>query len=168
MRAALFLNGSVGVGKTTLGRVLARELGGGFLDSDDLGDPARRWVEQIRTTSALLVERVAADLATVPVMVIAKPLRARDWCYFQAHLGRRGIETFCITLTAAPAAILDPGRGRRFDAWERRRTAAMAQEGYGARPFSDAVVATDRAGFTETVAQLEAICRSLLAPGAPP
>jgi len=54
------------------------------------------------------------------------------------------------------ASILDDKRGRRFDDAERARIRAMIAEGYGERSFSDAIIDTDKAGFTETLARLTA------------
>jgi AAA domain len=158
----IFLNGPIGVGKTTLGRALAVRLDGAFIDSDDLGDPEKRWFEQILTTSRALVRAVCAALDDSPVVVIAKPLRARDWGYFRGQFAARGIATSCVTLTADFATIVDPVRGRQFDEREQRRIAVMIAEGYGSRPFSDLMVGTGTADFAASLAALETGCRGLL------
>jgi tRNA A37 threonylcarbamoyladenosine biosynthesis protein TsaE len=38
---AVFLMGTIGAGKTTLGRALARELGGGHVEGDDYQQPSK-------------------------------------------------------------------------------------------------------------------------------
>ena len=66
MRSVIVLNGPIGVGKTTLGRALARELGGAFVDSDDLRDHAKRWVEEVLSLTNALVRAGMAALASRP------------------------------------------------------------------------------------------------------
>ena len=162
MRSVIVLNGPIGVGKTTLGRALAHELGGAFVDSDDLRDPAKRWVEEVLSLTNALVRAGMAALAGRPVLVIAMPLRARDWALLRARFRAEGVAAFCVTLAADEGAILDPARGRAFSAAERCRIAEMIAQGYAARPFSDLVVRTDRAGLAETLGRLLDGCRALL------
>jgi hypothetical protein len=104
-----------------------------------------------------------AALEHVPVLVVAQPLRCQDWLYMKGSFARRGVPAWCVTLAAEPGRILDPGRGRRFSEGERARIVQMVAQGYAARRFSNAVVATDLAGFDATAARLEASCRRLLA-----
>lgn len=163
MAAVVVLSGPIGVGKTTLGRALATALGGAFLDSDDLRDPARSWVQEVRVILDRLVAEGSVLLRHKPVLVIAKPLRARDWAGLRARFAARGIPAFCVTLTASAEAILDAGRARQFSAAEAARMRVMLAEGYGARAFSDWTLRTDAAPFQETAAALVAGCRLLLA-----
>lgn len=159
----IFLNGPIGVGKTVLGRMAAVALGASFIDSDDLGDPAKRWFEQGWSTAHALIDAVLAVLRERPVVFVAKPLRARDWAFFNRRFEARGVVVRCITLTACPESILGPGRGRAFDDEERLRIHEMIAQGYGSRPFSDAIVETDRASLADTADALMTICRGLLA-----
>ncbi len=154
MRSVIILNGPVGVGKTTLGRALARDLGGAFVDSDDVRDPAKRWIEEVLSLADALVRAGMAALASRPVLVIAMPLRARDWALLRARFRAEKVAAFCVTLAADESAILDPARGRLFSAAEQCRIAEMIAQGYAARPFSDLVVRTDRAGLAETLGRL--------------
>jgi len=160
--AIIVLNGPVGAGKTTLGRALATALGGAFLDSDDLRDPAKSWVQEVRVILDRLVAAGQELLQQHPVLVIAKPLRARDWAALRARFQARGIRAFCVTLAARPEAILDATRGRQFSPEEAVRVRAMVAQGYGDRPFSDWTLRTDAAPFAETAAALAAGCRALL------
>lgn len=162
MRSVIVLNGPVGVGKTTLGRALARELGGAFIDGDDLRNPAKRWIDEVLSLADALVRAGMEALASRPVLVVATPLRARDWALLRARFRAEGVAAFCVTLAADEDAILAPGRGRAFGAAERARVAEMIAQGYAARPFSDLVVRTDRAGFAETLDGLRDGCRLLL------
>ncbi|HYD06354.1 MAG TPA: AAA family ATPase, partial [Reyranella sp.] len=56
----IFLSGPVGVGKTVLGRLAAAKLEASFIDSDDLGDPSKRWFEQGLSAANALVTAVKA------------------------------------------------------------------------------------------------------------
>lgn len=159
----IFLNGPIGVGKTVLGHVVAVALGASFIDSDDLGDPTKRWFEQGWSTAHALIAAALAALGERPVVLVAKPLRDRDWTFFKAYLEAEGVAVRCITLAARMESILEPGRGRAFDAAERLRIAEMLAQGYASRPFSDAIVETDRASLADTADGLTTICRGLLA-----
>ena len=159
----IFLNGPIGVGKTVLGRLAAAELGASFIDSDDLGNPAKRWFEQGLSTARALVAAVVAALRNRSVVLVAKPLRARDWAFFKRRFEAEGVAVYCITLAAAADSILAPGRGREFDAAERARIGEMIAQGYASRPFSNAIVETDRASLADTATALVAHCQRLLA-----
>jgi hypothetical protein len=158
----IFLNGPIGVGKTVLGRLAAAELGASFIDSDDFGNPAKRWFEQGLSTSRALVDAVLTTLRERPLVLVARPLRARDWTFFKARFAAEDVSAYCITLAACARAILDPARGRAFDAWEMARIREMVAQGYADRPFSSAIVETDRASLVETAALLVAHCRRLV------
>ncbi len=152
MKTAVFLDGPIGVGKTTLGRAAAARLGATFLDADDFSDPDKRWFEDILTASRAL--RAAILAAPMPLVVLAKPLRQRDWCWFSGHLARAGVTARCIGLTASLPAILAPARGRGFSVREAGRIAAMIDQGYGRRPFRHATLATDAGDLAGTAARL--------------
>ncbi len=168
VRQVIFLNGPIGAGKTTLGRALANDLCAAFLDSDDLRDRSKRWYEETLTLANALVRAGTSALTERPLLVIAMPLRARDWAFFCARFRAQETTTYCVTLAADLDAILDPRRGRAFDAGERARIAEMIAQGYAARPFSDLIVDSGRQGFAETLGTLAADCRSLLAARAVP
>jgi hypothetical protein len=162
MRQVVFLNGPIGAGKTALGRALATALGAAFIDSDDLRDPSKRWFEESLSLANAVAHAGMAALAGRPVLVIAMPLRAREWTFFRARFGAEEIATYCITLAAGFDTVLDPKRGRAFDSGERMRIKEMIEQGYAARSFSDLILATDHEGFAETLAELTASCRRLL------
>jgi hypothetical protein len=162
-RHVIFLNGPIGAGKTVFGRLAAVALGASFIDSDDLGDPSKRWFEQGLSTSRVLVEVAVTALRDRLVVVVARPLRARDWAFFKRRFEAQGVVVHCITLAASADSILGPDRGREFDAEERARIAEMIAQGYASRRFSDAIIETDRTSVAETAATVVAHCRRLLA-----
>ena len=158
----IFLNGPIGVGKTALGRRAAVELGASFIDSDDLGDSSKQWFEQVLSDAKALVGAVMATLGERPVVLVAKPLRARDWTFLKDCFEAQSVTVHCITLTARLDSILSPSRGRAFDAQEQARAAEMIAQGYADRPFSDVIVETDRASLVDTTETVVAACRRLV------
>lgn len=161
--AIVFLNGPVGAGKTTLGRALALRLAerGAFLDGDDYQPTGRPWFASVLTTSRAIVQAGLLVLERHRFAVIAYPLRRREWVFHRCHFSRAGVRTVFVTLQAPYRAIVAPDRGRAFSAAEHGRIATMLAEGYGARPFSDLIVDTDRP-FAETLDELERGVRALL------
>src|SRR3954454_22228357 len=123
MRSVIVLNGPIGVGKTTLGRALARELGGTFVDSDDLRDPAKRWVEEVLSLTNALVRAGMEALAGRPVLVIAMPLRARDWALLRARFHAR----------VRPLSA-SPWRRTRVPSWTRPAVARSARRSGAGSP----------------------------------
>ena len=153
-RHAIFLNGAIGVGKTTLGRGLAERLGGGFVDGDDCSDNSKPWYACIRTTSANIVRAGFALLETHSAVVIAYPLGCSSWIYYRRKFGDAGVRPVFVTLRASYENIVAESRGREFTSWEHARIATMLSEGYDRRAFSDLIFDTDKAGFDETLSDL--------------
>lgn len=100
-RYALFLSGPVGVGKTTLGKGLAKRLGGSFIDGDDLADADRPWYGSIHSTCKAITRDSVSALTQYPFVVIAYPLRCVNWIYFRRRLADVGISPYFITLRAS-------------------------------------------------------------------
>jgi AAA domain len=159
---ALMLTGPIGVGKSTLGRRLADSLAGQFVESDDFRRTGLHWTSSILTTSRHLLSAIVKGAATFDVVVIANPMRHREYCYFAASLERRGIRFAVIGLDAGPDAICRPSRGRVFSGAERARIREMISDGYGQRPFCSAVLRTDVAGLEQTSRALLHIARDLM------
>lgn len=159
---AIFLNGPIGAGKTTLGRALAERLAGGFVDGDDFSDPSRPWYCSILRTSESIVRAGEAMLRDTDVVVIAYPLGCVNWIYFKRKFGDAGVRPIFISLRASYSSIIDPKRGRVFTNKEHDRIRVMIAEGSGARAFSDLVLDTDQADFLATLAELENETRRLI------
>jgi hypothetical protein len=160
---AIFLNGPIEAGKTTLGRALAERLAGGFIDGDDLSDSSQPWYCSILHTSESIVKTGGAMLRDADVVVIAYPLACVNWISFKRKFGDAGVRPIFVSLRASYSAIIDPKRGRAFTDEEHDRIQAMIAEGSGARAFSDLVLDTDKAGFLATLAELESETRRLIA-----
>jgi len=153
-RVAIFLNGPIGAGKSTLGRDLAASLGGGFIDGDDHSDPDRAWYASILRTSRSVLATGLSILETQPCVVIAYPLDRLTWVYYRRRFGDLGVRTVFVSLRASYEAITADDRGRRFSAEEHARIREMIAQGYGERPFSDVIIDTDAQSFEGTVALL--------------
>jgi len=163
MPSIIFINGPIGVGKTTLGRGVAEKLGGIFIDSDDIRDPLKTWLAEILSGSRRLVQACTTALFDTSLVIVAMPLRKREWIFLRAMLQTENITVFCITLAASRDSILAENRGRIFSSDERDRIEEMLFQGYAKRPFSDLIIRTDKLSFTDTLKELERACRTLLA-----
>ena len=161
---AIFLNGPIGAGKTTLGRGLAERLGAGFIDGDDHSDHSKPWYACIRTTSARIVQVGFEMLATHTAVVIAYPLGCSSWIYYRRKFGDAGVKPLFVTLRASYENIVAASRGRQFTPWEHERIATMLREGYDARSFSDLIFDTDKSGFDDTLARLTQEVTALIPP----
>lgn len=145
--AIVAFDGPVGVGKSTLGRAVSQRLGIGFVDGDACSEPGP-WIRSILRTNRRIVARCERHLHCHPAVIVAYPLRCKDWLFLRETFRRRGIGFFCIGLTADLAHIAN--RDRVLAPCEIARTAQMIEQGYGRRPFSDRIVRTDDRGFEST------------------
>lgn len=152
---AIFLNGPVGVGKTTLGQALAEAIGGGFIDGDDHSAPDRPWYGSILQTSRAIVATGLSILETHPSVVIAYPLSCVNWIYHKRRFEEAGIRPLFIGLRASYEGIVSPVRSREFSPEEQARIKIMLQEGYSERPFNDLILDTDKMPFDLTVRHLK-------------
>lgn len=137
----------MGVGKTTLGRAVSKEMGIGFIDGDDYSAPGH-WLRSILQTSRRIVAACELQLESLPAVIVAYPLRCTNWLFYRETFRRRGISFYCIGLTAEPAHIAN--RERNLTSGEIERTLQMAAQGYGRRQFSDRIVRTDESSFELT------------------
>ena len=139
---AVFLHGSIGVGKTTLGTALAAHLGGAYVDGDDFQKEGQPWFASSRTVAKALADAAIRETTLRPVVVLGYPLRCTDYLYLRTRLGRAGLRTLFVNLVPPLSGILAESRGRVLSTWERQRTAAMIEQGYNSRSWSDARVDT--------------------------
>ena len=135
---AVFLHGSIGVGKTTLGTALAARLNGVYIDGDQYQHPDRPWFASSLTVARALAEAAIQVKDFAPIAVLGYPLRCTEYLYLRTRLARAGVSTLFVNLSPPLEAIFGPERDRLFTDGERRRTAEMVKQGYNNRPWSDA------------------------------
>lgn len=152
----IFLDGPVGVGKTSLGRAAAQALGWAFIDGDDHSAEGP-WLRSILRTSRAIAAACRKALETHPAVIVAYPLRPTDWRFYRATFAREGVA--CLGLTASAKAIAN--RARALSPEEIARSAEMTRQGYGQRSFAALTLPTDAADFTETSAALIKALKSL-------
>src|SRR5260370_36114649 len=102
-RHAIFLNGPLGGGKTTVGRALAVSLAGAFLDGDDYADPGRPWyASSLRASRAIVHAGLSAlehrPVTEYPAVVIAYPVRCSSWIFFRARFANAGVRPLFVGL----------------------------------------------------------------------
>jgi len=151
----ILLDGTIGVGKSTMGQKVAMRLDGTFLDGDDFKAKGKPWYcSSLATCRALLHTSILA-LEKTSVVLIGRPVRCLDWIYFTEHLKRIEVKVCTIGLQATFENITDASRGRSFSQYELDRMVQMIHEGYGARPYSDFHIRTDQTCIEATADKLE-------------
>lgn len=151
MTHAIFVNGPIGAGKTTLGRAVAARIDAAFLDGDDFADHGKPWFATSLTTSNRIASAALEVLRERRAVVVAYPLRCRNYVYYQRRMSEAGHRSIFVTLRASAASILAADRGRQFDAGERERIIEMISQGYADRSFSDLTIETAVASVDRTV-----------------
>ena len=160
-RFVILLDGTIGVGKSTMGRQLALRFGGSFVDGDDHKTKGKPWYcSSLKTCRSILGTSIQA-LEVKSFVFISRPVRCLDWLYFNKHFEQTGTKVHMIGLQASFENITNEARGRAFSQGERERMTEMISEGYGARSYSDFYMRTDRQSIEATVNTLEARLRTL-------
>lgn len=147
-RAVVFLDGPIGLGKTYLGRAGAASMSLGFIDGDDHSTTGH-WLRSALRTSRRIVAASEDALHNEAAVLVAYPLRCKEWVFFSQTFERMGIACHCICLAADIAAI--SARERELDADEIARSAEMTAQGCGSRPFGTARLRTDEFSLSERV-----------------
>ncbi len=140
----IWLNGTVGAGKSVVGRALAGMLPHAvFVDGDEVAPEGVAAPARWRIAVDALVRRLVRQIGR-ETLVVAYPLARPDFLRVRAACGRAGRLLVVVTL-ATPLAIVLRGRGgRRLDADEGRRVRAMWSQGYHRRPFAAFTLANAR------------------------
>ena len=142
-RDIIFLSGPIGVGKSTFGAALAQALRGQFIEGDDHGRSDLPWYASALTAPRSILREITEGARERSPVVVAFPLRCREWIFYRRRLCDAGLRPIFVTLGADFEGIIAPHRGRCFDKRERRRILEMIAQGYGKREFSDLVIRTD-------------------------
>lgn len=158
-KTVFLLDGPIGVGKTTLGKSVAAQLGLRFIDRDDHTESGP-WLGSVRRTSHRVLEASITALEGRPGVIVAGPVRCVDWLFYVGNLRRIGVACHCIGLIAESAHI--EGRARVLDPEERRRSREMIVQGYGRRPFNRATLRTDRGDLEQISTRCSTYLSALL------
>lgn len=164
MSLAILLDGPIGAGKSTLGRLLAGRLEAAFIDGDDHHVAGRSWYGSSLTTSRAILKAGLAGISVHDVVVVSYPMRCVNWVYYRTHFARAGARAIFVGLTASVDEIAEPGRGRSFANWEIIRTREMIAQGYGQRPFHHLRVHTGGRPVDASLNELETGVRRLAGP----
>jgi hypothetical protein len=148
---AVFLHGSIGVGKTTLGIALAERCSASYVDRDQYQLLDRPWFASSLTVARALAAAAIRATSSAALVVLGYPLRCTDHVYLRRRLEHAGVNTRFVNLSPPMNSILAPERGRSFTDWERRRTTEMVEQGYNNCRWSDARV--DTSGTRESSVQ---------------
>ena len=137
----VWLNGTVGSGKTAVGRALAELMPcARFLDGDDYAGPS--WLPKPESWRLALktLLRMVARRGRVGTLVIAYPLDRTGYRRLQAACSRARQRLLVVTL-APPLAMTLRGRGgRQLDPGEQARVREMRSQGYHRRRFARATL----------------------------
>lgn len=159
-KTVVFFDGPVGVGKTSLGRDVARQLDFEFLDGDDFAEPGQ-WLRSGRRTSHQIVTAAEAALQRHDGVLVSYPLRRTNWIFYKATFERQGVAFFSVGLNAHITSIRN--RARKLSPQEITRSQEMSAQGYGRQSFHAVTARTDQGSFEHTshllAAQLSDILR---------
>ena len=147
----IFLDGPIGVGKTTYGKHLAETFAGQFLDGDDYCKPNLPWFASSLSTSQRILDAALAALETTPIVFVAYPIRCINWIFFNRKLKEQQISAVVVGLRATLNSIASDSRSRRLSKTELERSDEMISQGYGSRSFSDFFVQTDAGNEREVL-----------------
>lgn len=154
-KMAVFLDGPIGVGKTTIGKALADEMSGVFLDGDDFSCSGKPWFASSLSTSRRILEACSVSLDSNPLVIVGYPVRCLNWVFFKRHLQDMDTTLFLVGLQARAESISSPRRARMLSDGEKARSYEMARQGYGARAYSDVFIRTDENDVAACVALLK-------------
>jgi predicted kinase len=121
------LNGLAGVGKLTIGRIVAQSLDARLIDNHTIYDPAfattdfgsEEFRKTVRAVRAIVFDRATHLPGSTPILLTIAPGRDRNWGEeWQDAIRRladaRGVPLYGVHLRCAPAElarrIADPGR----------------------------------------------------------
>jgi len=161
-KQVIFIDGPIGSGKSTLGSELALRLGGHFIDGDDCCAQDMAWYTSALTTCHSIVREVLSAMQNCSLVIVAQPLRSREWIFFKGTFSRKHIAVSCIGLKASYSSIVAAHRKRAFSGYEHQRIQVMIAEGYGQRPFSIMQIDSGKSDFEATLLETESKLREQL------
>lgn len=159
--SVIWLNGTIGAGKSTVGEALADLIPcARYLDGDDYVGPeslphTRRWRMAVDTLVRSIIQR-----GHFKTLVIAYPLDARDYARLRAACGKAQRGLLVVNLAPPLNMILRGRGGRLLEPRERDRVRVMRSEGYHRRPFARLTLPNVESPPVKTARRVLQFCNS--------
>ncbi|MFZ4715650.1 MAG: hypothetical protein ACOYL6_18145 [Bacteriovoracaceae bacterium] len=156
-KIAIFINGPINSGKSSIARELSSLLPGIYIDGYDLKSRTEEsilfelFVTQTIKNILLEVLRISSEDSTP---IVAYPLRKEDWILVKNSCHHANILPIVITLSPTLQTTLTNRGGRELTAWEINRIKEMYDQGYHQREFSDLVLSNDHQTAKESAARI--------------
>jgi len=154
----IFINGSINSGKTTISKLLAKELGNtAHIEVDALREfvdflPLDERLIVINLTNAALVARTFIEEGLD--VIISYPLSAENYALLLSKLGSIQVNILAFTLSPRLEVALRDRGGRKLDDWERERIKHHYQIGINRPTFDTIVIDNSDQTPAETVAEI--------------
>ena len=161
-RHAVFLDGPIGVGKTTFGQRLATEFEGCFIDGDDHSHADLTWFASSLSTNRSILRAIFNALASTRIVFVAYPIRCINWVFFERNLHVAHVDPVLVGLQAHQNSIADVNRHRCLSRAELIRSREMIAQGYGSRHFSNLFIQADAGTLHEVVQNAKSLLQEEL------
>ncbi len=140
--AVIWLNGTIGSGKTAVGRALAEMLRRAvFMDGDDHAGGEHLPVKHRWDIATATLIRAVTKCGISKTLVVAYPLQASGYIRLRTACARAHRALLVVNLAPPLSMTLRSRGGRTLDAGERARIRVMRSEGYHRRRFADVTLA---------------------------
>ncbi|RZA04311.1 MAG: shikimate kinase [Proteobacteria bacterium] len=134
---AIFLNGPINSGKSTVGAMVATQLRDAtFIEGATLLKEEASHEDWVDDTILEAIDQAIAAAEGGKLPIVACPVRPEDWRVIAAACSGAEVVPICITLAPPLEVALDKRGARELSPEELLRTAKMYKEDYHRREFS--------------------------------